>query len=552
MHELPGRAPALALAVFLLAGCSADRALEPCVEAAAGGAGYAARAMLLPASPFDDAFSAAAAAHDVDVALLKAIAWTETRLHMVVPEGQHEPGGHQAEHDHHGQPPAWGVMALRGERLERAARLAGVTIGDAQRSPAANIHAAAALLAAEAHDAGLAKLAAAAWAPALAQFSGIDLPAGRAAFAQQVLLAAGLSQVGRVEAGGSGAGSAARGAVGPVGSRSGHCPEDRPPPLPPLPPPAPAGTVWRTSPNFDTRMADAGGRVGMVIIHTCEGSYVGCWSWLTNPTSRVSAHYVVDEDGAEISQLVDEPQRAWHIGARYDCTLNRGRRCDLNDVQSNHFTIGVEHAGFASQTTFPTNQVDVSARLVCGVTQRHGIPRDGQHIVAHGQLQPWNRTDPGPNWPWIRYLALVQRHCGETLVDDDAAFNDPAHARVTASDVWTVSSATHGYHGGGYRWAPTHPERDDALVFEFLVEQAGARVIEARWTAGTNRSPAARFTLRDPAGNVIAAAEHDQRLYHDEWRPLVTAELVPGWHRVELSRRGAAGSVVIADAIRVR
>jgi hypothetical protein len=287
-------------------------------------------------------------------------------------------------------------------------------------------------------------------------------------------------------------------------------------------------------------------------VHTCEGSYVGCWSWLTNRASGVSAHYVIDEDGYEISQLVEEPLRAWHIGARYDCALNRGRRCDLNDVQSNHFTIGIEHAGYASQPSFPSHQIDVSARLVCALSERHGMPRDGQHIVAHGQLQPWNRTDPGPNWPWVRYLALVQRHCGEVVVDDDSRLNDATHARIAVPAVWTPASATAGYYGAGYHWAATHPAADDVVVFEFLVESAGTRTIEARWAAGPNRSPAAQYTVRDGTGRALATTALDQRVDHDSWRRVATVELPAGWHRVELSRRGAAGSVVVADAIRVR
>jgi N-acetyl-anhydromuramyl-L-alanine amidase AmpD len=519
------------VAAVLLGACSGDRALEPCLEVAGAGLRYSVSA--LPASPFDAWFDAAARAHGVDAALLKAVAWTETRLHMVVPEMHDD--AHDDAYDHHGQPPAWGVMALRGERLERAARLAGLAPDDVRRSPAANIHAAAALLAAEARAAGVADLEPAAWGPALERFAGIELPAGRTAYARQVILPARRP---------AGAAAAVASAYVPA-----HCRDE--PVVPPTTPPT-LTTLWRASPNYNSRMAGAGGIIAVVIVHTCEGAYVGCWSWLTNPVSGVSAHYVVDEDGTEISQLVDEPQRAWHIGATYDCTLNRDRRCDLTGVQSNHFTIGVEHAGYASQTSFPARQIAVSAQLVCGVTQRHGIPRDGQHIVAHGQLQPWNRTDPGPNWPWLRYLALVQRACGEVVVDDDMAHNDEAYARVAASAAWTASAATPGYYGGGYRWAPTQPDADDAVIFHFFVEQPATRLIEARWTAGSNRTPAARFTVLDAAGRVLATAQHDQRAHHDEWRPLATLDLDAGWHRVELSRDADAGSVVIADAVRVR
>src|SRR5436309_15695484 len=87
----------------------------------------------------------------------------------------------------------------------------------------------------------------------------------------------------------------------------------------------------------------------------------------------------------EISQLVHERDRAWHIAATYDCTLNRGHDCWLNGVQSNDFTVGIEHAGFASQDSFPASQLEASAALACDVTRDRGIPRDWQHIVGHGQ-----------------------------------------------------------------------------------------------------------------------------------------------------------------------
>jgi hypothetical protein len=299
-------------------------------------------------------------------------------------------------------------------------------------------------------------------------------------------------------------------------------------------------------------MDGIGGQISMIIVHTCEGAYTGCWSWLSNSVSNVSAHYVVNEEGTEISHLVTEEMRAWHIGAFYDCVLNRLRRCDLTNVQSNHFTVGIEHGGYASQTAFPTRQIEVSAQLACAITQRSGVPRDNQHIVAHGQLQPANRTDPGPNWPWVRYLALVQRHCGDVVVDDDVVWNDVAYARVTASAAWTHSNATAGYHGHGYRWASVAPDADDPYVLEFYEDSGGVRTVEARWPAGENRSEAAIFTILDSAGAVVARTAVDQRLHHDQWRPLTTATLARGWYRVELSRTGPAGSVVVADAVRAR
>jgi N-acetyl-anhydromuramyl-L-alanine amidase AmpD len=545
-------------AAAILVGCSGDRMLEVCPEGYEPAARFAAHLDPLPQSSFDVLFEQAGAEFGVDAALLKAVAWVETRFHMAAPAPT------DTEDDHHGQPPAWGVMALRGERLAQAAQLAGLEVEQVRVSPAANIRAAAALLASEAAAAGVAHLAADAWAPALERFSGIDLPHGRVAYAwDAVLPAMGGARAGILAASPrrQGVTGAATAGAAHQAAGAGHQPAGaaatvradcvaRPPTTPPGTLPPTLTTTWRPSPNYDSRAPGVAGQVAMIIVHTCEGSYVGCWSWLSNAASGVSAHYVIDEDGDEVSYLVTEPMRAWHIGARYDCALNRGRRCDLGDVQSNHFTVGIEHAGYAAQPSFPTRQIERSAQLTCAITKRHGIPRDNQHIVAHGQLQPWNRTDPGPNWPWVRYLALTQRYCGEIVADDDAALNDATHARVTLPAGWTAASETAGYFGVGYRWAPTSPDSDDAVVFDLHVETAGRYTAEARWTAGGNRAAAARYTVLNAAGTVLATADLDQRVHHDQWRAIAALDLLPGWYHVELSRRGTAGHVVIADAVR--
>ncbi|HEX2094497.1 MAG TPA: peptidoglycan recognition family protein [Longimicrobiaceae bacterium] len=331
-------------------------------------------------SPFDAEFRRAAAEFGVPVELLRSIGYVETRWEMVR-------GGEEFP----GLPPAFGVMALRGERLRRGAELAGVSEEATRTDPAANIRAAAALLRGHAGALGIRGEDPEDWAPAVARFSGIDSPEGQASYVRDGVY--------RALRGGA---AASRSSAGPP------CKEDPPTNPNPSSPVEHPGAVWRPSPNFNERTTP----VHMVIVHTCEGSYAGCWSWLANPASGVSAHYVVREDGAEITQLVAEAKRAWHIGATYDCNLNGAHECStLHGVQSNHFTIGVEHAGYASQTSWPAAQIDTSAKLVCEVTKRWQIPRDRFHIVGHAQLQPYNRTDPGANWPWAEYLARIDAHC---------------------------------------------------------------------------------------------------------------------------------------------
>ena len=327
------------------------------------------------ASPYDAIFSAAGAELRVPAALLRAIGYVETRWQMV--EGQEELAGLAAAH---------GIMALRGERLRDAAARAGLAETLVRTQPAANVRAAAALLRSYADASGIDYGDVDAWAPVVARYSGIALAAGQQAYVRDVYVVL----AGRRAA-------ALHAAADPCGPSP--APTDQP------------AAVWHASPNFDERMSGDGGKVHLVIIHSCEGSYTGCWSWLANPSSRVSAHYVIREDGAEITQLVREASRAWHIAAVYDSALNSGHDGKLHGIQSNHFTIGVEHAGFASQTSWPVEQIDASARLVCAVAKRWQIPRDRLHIVSHAQLQPHNRTDPGSGWPWADYLTRINRYC---------------------------------------------------------------------------------------------------------------------------------------------
>ena len=471
-------------------------------------------------SPFDSAFRAAGAEFHVPPALLAGLGWVETRWQMV--EGAEE---------FPGRAPAFGVMALRGATLERGAALAGVSVEAARHEPVANIRAAAALLDLYAREAGIDRTRIEAWSTVVSRYSDIGLHEGRAAYAREVDRA-----LARTGAGPSLAPPAAPGAC---------------PPPPATGAPDYARAVWRPSPNFDQRAADSTGAIHLVIIHTCESNYTSCWSWLENPVSQASAHYVVNEDGSAISQLVLEQNRAWHIAALYDCTLNRRHDCWLNGVQSNHFTVGIEHAGFASQDSFPRAQLDASAALVCDVTRDHGIPRDWQHIVGHGQLQPANRTDPGPHWPWVAYLHRVQARCGELVVDDSAEFNDLGVATAAVPAAWPASDTTPDFYGGGYRWAPTQPDAADSAVFSFLVATAGPRTVDARWTSGSNRSPLAAYAVVTAAGNTVATLTVDQRTGGGSWHTLGTWTLPPGWNRVVLLRRGASGSVVVADAVRV-
>ncbi|HEY0037589.1 MAG TPA: N-acetylmuramoyl-L-alanine amidase [Longimicrobium sp.] len=480
----------------------------------------------------DAAFARAARDFGVPNELLKSVGYVETRWQMVRGESEIE-----------GQEAAFGVMALRGANLARGAELAGTTPTAAQTDAEANIRAAAALMRSWADQAGIDRGDLGAWAPVVARYSGIEAQEGQATYVHNDVYATLRSGVMATEANGQ-----VRASLSPTSADAKFPAPTGGIRLALAPDYAVSGTIWRPSPNYGTRSS----AINYVIIHTCESGYSGCWSWLTNSSSGVSAHYVVNESGSEISQLVRESGRAYHIGANYDCANNSGVDCQNNGIQANHLTIGIEHGGYASQTTWPAGQLDASARLSCDISRGNNIPRDRYHFVGHGQLQPYNRTDPGANWPWTDYLNRINAACGSAaiIVDSNNANNDAAAARYEVSANWSTGTSA-GYYGSGYNFAATEAVSDPA-TFWFYLPAAATKTIDGWWVAGTNRSATAPFVAYNASGAEVGRVAANQQINGGKWVALGTYNFTAGWNKVQLSRWTTAGYVVMADAIRVR
>ena len=148
-----------------------------------------------------------------------------------------------------------------------------------------------------------------------------------------------------------------------------------------------------------------------MVIHTTEGSYDGAISWFRNATSDVSAHYVLRKSDGEITQMVPDVNKAWHV------------------CGSNNDTIGLEHEGASSNpSTWTPAMLDASARLTAWLVQEYDIPIDRQHIVGHGEIQGAGcayRSDPGPHFPWSDYMAAVQGYASSGSADSTPPAEDP-------------------------------------------------------------------------------------------------------------------------------
>jgi N-acetyl-anhydromuramyl-L-alanine amidase AmpD len=525
MHPIRSLAVALGAAA-LLAACS-DGPVVP-------------RQIPDAATRLDPVFAGAERDFGVPAALLKSVALAETRFEMV-----------RGEEEFPGQPRAWGLMALRGAAAEQGASLARVPAEAARTQPEANIRAAAALLGAYAKEMGIGRSDLAAWGPVVARYSGIDAAEGQAAYVHDEVFAALRSGAEiRSESGGLVA------SLAPHDVTARFPRPERASKLASAQAAATLNIVWRPSPNYNDRPSGAVGTPHMVVIHTCESSYSSCWSWLTNSAAQASAHYVVNSDGSEISKLVYESKRAWHVGATYYCSRNNSTDCRFDGYSSNHFTIGIEHAGYASQSSFPLGQIRESAELTCEISRRHDIPRDRNHIVSHARLQPYDRTDPGPNWPWTDYMNRVNSNCstGEALiVDNNNNLNDPAKERfeLGTSGSWTQSDNIPEYYGGGYYHAPTGPVSDPS-IFWFYLPAAATKTVDAWWTDLANRSATAPYIAYNASGAEVGRASANQQVNGGKWNTLGTWSFTAGWNKVVLSRWTTEGSYVVADAVRIR
>ncbi len=260
--------------------------------------------------PPEEAFDSAEARTGVPMELLLAIARVETGVQPIIGTSEFP-----------GQEPAFGVMGLRGENLSLAADLSGQTEEEVRTDIAANTFAAASLLASWGEEEGIDTADLAAWAPIVARYSGIENEEAAAEYVWYEVYAALATGV-RVEGYESGPIAATPRYPRPTrfAERTGD-----------------SGAVWTYSPNFNSR---GGAGVDFVVIHTCEGTYSGCWGWLTNSAAGVSAHYVVNDSGTEVRQLVDEVDRAWHVGATYDCANNGGHDCGSNGTSVNTVSVG--------------------------------------------------------------------------------------------------------------------------------------------------------------------------------------------------------------------
>jgi len=133
------------------------------------------------------------------------------------------------------------------------------------------------------------------------------------------------------------------------------------------------------------------------VLHSTEGRYEGAVSWLRNPRSKASAHYVIARDGRWI-KLVPVSQCAWHVRGNI-----KFAGASVNDV-----SIGIELESYEGARDYPSEQMDALCDIIAALMKVHSI----EAICAHKHLDPKRRSDP-VGFNWRRFWKMLATKVGE-------------------------------------------------------------------------------------------------------------------------------------------
>ncbi|WP_159193618.1 N-acetylmuramoyl-L-alanine amidase [Klebsiella pneumoniae] len=181
------------------------------------------------------------------------------------------------------------------------------------------------------------------------------------------------------------------------------------------------GIIDRDGYQLDTRhpAQAAYPRIKVLVIHYTADNFDVSLATLTD--KEVSSHYLIPEQPPRyqhkprIWQLVPEEDLAWHAGVSYWRGSTR-----INDT-----SIGIElenrgwqkTAGVKSFTPFHPEQIAALIPLARDIIARYHIAP--QNVVAHADIAPQRKDDPGPLFPWQQ---LAQQGIGAWPDEQRVAF----------------------------------------------------------------------------------------------------------------------------------
>ena len=210
----------------------------------------------------------------------------------------------------------------------------------------------------------------------------------------------------------------------------------------------------------------------MVVLHyTDMPSADGALTRLCDPAAKVSAHYVITEEG-EVIRLVDESMRAWHAGLSYWRGKANVNGCSIGiELQNPGHTCGYR--------PFPDAQIDALVPLLHRIVHDYDIPR--ANVVGHSDIAPQRKLDPGELFPWERlaqYRLALPRPTKLEL--GDPFDNDGAFYLALERFGYDVSDGKKAVEAFQRRWRPGKIDGEidgevRAILFQLLLDRDTGR-----------------------------------------------------------------------------
>ena len=151
------------------------------------------------------------------------------------------------------------------------------------------------------------------------------------------------------------------------------------------------------SPNYSMRKRPHNSIKFIIIHYTGMQSERESIKRLCNPRSRVSSHYLINQNG-KVFRLIRDWHAAWHAGK--SCW---GRYRNLNEN-----SIGIELVNKGHKfgyTSFKKKQISNLIKLCRTLFKKYKIKK--KNILGHSDIAPLRKNDPGEKFPW-EYLAKNQ------------------------------------------------------------------------------------------------------------------------------------------------
>lgn len=164
---------------------------------------------------------------------------------------------------------------------------------------------------------------------------------------------------------------------------------------------------FEVSPNKSPRKNNQ--KPTWIVLHAMAGTYKGSIQWFKNPTSKVSAHYLVSKEG-EITCMVKPDLAAWHVKNFNSPSIG----IEMEDVPTVKGKANLKMNCLTDPKWCTPTQLDKVAELVATLMLRYKIPLE--RVIAHNdpmlKAAPYfnDHQDVGPFWDWPGFRALVKKH----------------------------------------------------------------------------------------------------------------------------------------------